>query len=231
MTETDDDSIEIDFRYVQIEYELWALGHMLGVIEPAISHLSQQDKADTIAELKRNGWDHDEAEVDLAFQGVTEKRDHVLPRFMRGPFLVSLWACFESSVQAVARTKGREVGAPIAFSELRGSTFLKQARRYFEALLSMALDDDEGRYQRLGDLYAVRNALAHANGLREGMSDEKWRELTGTLARYGVKLDNSRGVVVLTQAYVQGAYDDVSTSLRSLVTRARAPQDETPMSR
>lgn len=85
-----------------------------------------------------------------------------------------------------------------------------------------ALEVDEARYGRLVDLYEVRNALAHANGLREGMSGQRWRRLERTLSRHGVELDSDRGVVVLTRAYVERAYNDVSASLRSLVTRARA---------
>lgn len=214
--------ITIDFRYVEVEYELWALKHMIELVEPAMVRLSDQDVFETLDELKRNGWDHDEVEVDLAFQDATEKRDFVLPRFMRGPIVISLTACFESSVQAVARAMQQEVGAALALSELRGESFLKRARRYFEAVLGLPLDPDLGRYGRLTDLFLVRNALAHANGLKEGMSLEQWRELELTLSRHRVDVDNLRGMVVLTRAYVAGAYDDVNASLRDLVTRARA---------
>jgi len=212
--------LTIDFRYVDIKYELWALGHMLKIIEPAIDHLSEQDEVETLEDLKRSGWEHDEAELDIAFQEIRDKRDYVLPRFMRGPFLVSLWACYESAVQMVARTMRNEIGAPLALSELRGESFLARAHRYFQALLGMPLDSDEARYSRLADLYRVRHALAHANGLREGMTQDGWAKLERTLAKHGVKLDMSRGLVVLTSAYVESAFSDVEASLRSLVMRA-----------
>jgi hypothetical protein len=214
--------ITIDFRYVEIEYELWALGHMLEGIEPAMERIAQQDASETLEDLKRSGWARDEAEVDLALQDISEKRDYVLPRFMRGRFVVSLWACFESGVQTVARTMREEVGAQIELGELRGESFVARARRYFEALLGLPLDGDEARYRRLVDLSQVRNALAHANGLREGMSRERWRELERTLSRNGVEVDTFRGAVVLSHAYVASAYNDVNASLRSLVTGARA---------
>jgi hypothetical protein len=114
--------IRIDLRYVEVEYELWALRHMLNVIEPAIAHLSAEDEAETLAELRGRGWIDDEAEYDLARQETREKREYVLPRFMRGPFLIALAACFESGVTSIAHAKQRELHAALCIDDLRGET-------------------------------------------------------------------------------------------------------------
>lgn len=223
--------MKIDFRYAATAYEIWALGHMLEVIEPAMESLSNQDETQTLAELESGGWAHDDAEVDLAFQDIREKRDYVLPRFMRGPFIVSLWACFESGVQAVARQMHDEGNTPIALRELRGDSFIARSRRYFEAILEMPLDDDDARYARLVDVYRVRNAMAHANGSRESMAPEQWADLERVLAPHGVEFDDARGVIVLSRAYVEAAYADVAASLRSLVARAREHSDARRLSK
>ena len=140
---------------------------------------------------------------------------------MRGPFIVALCACYESVVREVARGLQGEMGVPIALSELKGESTLKIARRYFDLLLKLPLDQDKDRYDRLLDLYQVRNGIAHANGLREGMPPEVWLKLRKTLSRHGVALDDSHGMVILPRSYVEGAYADVNASLISLVTRAR----------
>jgi hypothetical protein len=212
--------MRIDLSYVELEYELWALGHMLETIEPAIKELSGQAEAQTLSEIRRQGWDWDDG-AGVAFQELSEKREYVLPRFMRGPFLVALWACFESGVQSVAKQRGLEVDARIGLAELKGDSFLKRARRYFEAILDLPLDEDRGRYDRLVDLYRIRCALAHANGMREGMSPQEWGKLEATLERRGMKPDETRGMVIPTQEYVECAYSDVNGSLLDLVTRAR----------
>jgi hypothetical protein len=213
--------ITLDLRYVEMEYELWALGHMLAIIEPAIERLAKENESDTLEALKRAGWDQDEAELDLALQEVAETRDFVLPRFMRGPFVLALWACFESAVEAVARTLREETGAPISLDELRGNSFLARARHYFEAILEMPLEVDKARDGRLTDLSTIRNALAHSNGLRVGMSPDKWRDLGRALARQQVEVDSSREFLVLSGPYLQAAYSDVRECLHSLVNRAR----------
>jgi hypothetical protein len=217
----------IDLRYTDIDAELWALGQMLDTIEPTVERLARDDEKRIWEELKERGSDQDEAERDFAYQEVREKRDYVLPRFVRGPFVVALWACFESSVAAVAGGLQHELGVPIRLRELKADSFLSGAHRYFGSLLGLALDEDEARYGRLADLRLVRNALAHANGLREWMSREQWVALERSASRQGVELDKVRGVLLLAPAYTRNAYSDVEACLRSLVRRARAtrPKD------
>lgn len=215
--------LAVDFRYFEIEYELWALRHMLDVIEPTIEALSDADMQSTLDEIQRNGWEPGEGDAEMALQEVIEKGDYVLPRFMRGPFIVSLWACLETAVQSVATQRAIEVSASIRMNELRGETFLKRAARYFDAILGLPLELDEERLRRLTDLYTIRCSIAHANGLREGMSDQKWAELCNTMARQDLS-PNERDMVVLTHDYVTQSYGDVSGCLRDLLDRAKQQQ-------
>src|SRR4051794_32777742 len=101
---TPEDEMRFDLRYAEIEYELWALNYMLEVIELAIERFSQDGETKVLEKLRRDGWEADDAERQFAWQEILEIQEHVLPRFMRGPFIVSLWACFEASVRAVARS-------------------------------------------------------------------------------------------------------------------------------
>jgi hypothetical protein len=158
----------------------------------------------------------------MAYQEISDIRDRVLPRFLRGPFVVSPWACFESGVKSVQRTLRADLNlkdAPVPQDE---DSFPRWARRNFQNVLSLPLDLDRARYDRLVDLYVVRNALAHTNGLREGMTDDEWDRLRQTLSRCGVGLGLHDVMLVLPQKYVERAYDDVNQCLRDLVTRARA---------
>lgn len=146
----------VDLRYVYVEYELWALEHVLHTIEPAIEQLAQQNEEATLVELEAKGWIHDDAERQFAYQNIDEIRDYVLPRLMRGPYVVALWAAFESAVKQIAWRRANElhVSAPL---ESRGQEFPKRARKYFADSLALALDENRARYDRLVDLYVVRN--------------------------------------------------------------------------
>lgn len=225
---TADDDLEdmrIDLRFVGIEYELWALGRMLHEIEPTIKRLASQDKRKTLKELEEGGWSHDEAETSLAFQDIHEMQTYVLPRFLRAPFVVSLWSTYESGVQSIATELRTYLHSPnLRLSQLRGD-FFERGRRYFDAVLGLPLEDASDLLTRLRDLYQVRNAIVHANGLKEAMPDEEWTRLGEVVLRHGMELSAGRGMLIPAESYLSEAYRDVGASLRGLVERARVRAD------
>ena len=119
----------IDLRYVAVEYELWGLGQVLPVLEATIDRLAREDEAATIASLREAGATIDDGDVDIAYQDIAEKRDYVLPRFVRGPFVIALWATFESLIQAIARERAKAMNAPLGMSQLRGDFIAKPEAR------------------------------------------------------------------------------------------------------
>lgn len=213
--------IRIDFRYIEIEYELWALGEFLKMVEPQIQFLCEQDPVLTFKELRDKGWDDDEAEVDMALQDIAERRRYVIPRFVRGPFVVALWACFESGILQLAEGGREAIGAKIEMKDQKGGNTLQRTKRYVESVLGIPFDQDRSRYARISDLLRIRNSLAHANGQEHGMEPPKWRLLSEALRRQGTPPDEYRGLVVLSDAYLREAYDDVCGCLRDLVLRIK----------
>lgn len=211
----------IDFRYVEVDHDLWALRHVLDVLEPTIARLGRDYEEQTLEALRQKDWDSDEVEVNLAWQEIRDMQEFGLPRFLRGPYALSLWACFESAVILVADTVRGEVGASSALRDDRRGSFPNRARAYFETVLGLPLELDTERFDRLVDHYQVRNALAHANGLKEGMSEEEWEALKHTISHHHLGMDVSKGAVVLSSDYLVRAHDDVDGSITDLVARAR----------
>lgn len=214
--------INVDFRFIEIEYELWALDHLRATLEDQISYLRDQDTLKTFAELREHGWEHDEAERQIAAQELDERQDYVLPRFLRGPFVVSLWACYESAVRELADYFRRVRQAKLELRDIRADNELLQFKKYYRDVLSVSLDDVPDRLAFMDDLRLVRNAIAHANGQRRAMTAGKWNMTAEALARRGVTVDDYRGVIVLTDAFLREAYDTTNVSLRALVARARS---------
>lgn len=64
--------IRIDLRFAEVDHELWALAHVLEVMEPTIDRLADLYESETLAELKERGWADDEAERDLAWQETSD---------------------------------------------------------------------------------------------------------------------------------------------------------------
>jgi hypothetical protein len=154
--------IKLDWRFIDIEYELWALGESLGFIGPQIQGLGDQERIRRFAELREKGWDEDEGERALVFHDLDALTSNVLPRFFRGPFLVALWAAYESAALELADYERNRLHLQPGPEEGRGA-LISRVRRYYDEVLGLPHEMDSRRWDRLIDLMHVRNAIAHGN--------------------------------------------------------------------
>jgi hypothetical protein len=195
---------------------------MLEMLDANVERLGEQYESERFAELRLNGWDTDEAEMALAHQDASDMRELVLPRFVWGPYAVSLSACLESGVTTVAEALAGKAGSTESFHREKGESFLSAAARYYDEVLRLPLETNGRRYRRLTNLYLVRNAVAHANGIRDRLSTSQWDKLLAILSEDGgAGASLRRGALVLTSDYVRTAYADVNATLRSLMDRAK----------
>ncbi len=212
--------LHLDFRFVGIERELWALEQFLRVVEPQIGYLRDQDRIRTEAALREARYKWEDPETQEAFQDLDERAESVFPRFLRAPFLISLWACYESAIFEIAAERGQALSSKLRLRDIRGDDFLDGAQRYFDAVLGELLEEDPVRLRTLADLLVIRNILAHANGQARLISPERLRNLKLVLARHPS--------VVLDDDYLRPSPDLLTTcyaavegSLRALVNRIR----------
>ena len=73
---------------------------------------------------------------------------------------------------------------------------------------------------RINDLYVLRNALAHANGLVSANSDDGKRRIEAIVGR-NPTIELNGGFIVPSAEYLRSAFDDVDSSARDLVQRVR----------
>jgi hypothetical protein len=133
-------------------------------------------------------------------------------------------------VRQVAWTRLSELESKRRFKP-RG-TFTASARRFFGDALQLPLDRDGERWMRLVDLETIRNAFAHANGLEDGMTSEKWHELKRVASRQQTPVLEWHDMLVPPAAFVRSSFEDVASSARDLVARARkAPRAPRPSGR
>ena len=210
--------IEIDFRFVEIEYEFWALSEFLQIIDPQLNNLGNKEQRRRFAELREMGWDRDEGEVQVLSQELDEICERVLPRFFRGPFVIAVWAAYEAAVTEIARYLRQEKNLALELADIRGHDFITRARKYFTNVLATSLDPNEARLKRLAELLEVRNALAHGNGQRRATPENKWNRLKA-LMQSGTGLSENNGFLTLSSEFVSRALEDAKESAKDLICR------------
>ena len=212
--------LTLDFRFVEIDYELWALGEYLDALEQQLPTIAEEKRTQTYAHLQAEELDWDDPETELAFQELYEITESVLPRFLRGPFLVTLWALYESAVTEIASYLRQQQNKALKLQDIRGG-FLDRARKYFDHILAFPLCTDDRTWERLRMLMILRNALAHANGRTEAVSEQSRKKIRNW-TRMGVGVAVENGNLSFTEAFVRETYALVHESLTSLIERVRS---------
>jgi hypothetical protein len=215
--------LNVEFRLLEVRIEVSGLRDALQIMENQIQFLVEQQMAKAAADLKAladQGLAWEDADVHLTIQERDYAIEHLYPRLFRGPFLITLWAIYESGVKEVARFVARNKKVELDIDEIRGSNVRSIARRYFEAVLGVQFASDQTRAGDLGKLYKLRNAFAHANGRVASLSSDV-RKTVESMIEEG-HLDESLGYVIPSKAYVSSACETIHVELTKLVEGALA---------
>lgn len=178
--------INVDFRLLDVSMELHALEDFLATMEKQIDHIAASEKLRLEAAIRNQNITPDDAEWQFERQDYDHRVNFLLPRFFRGPFLVSLYAVYEASVTEIARLLQKSQGRAISIDDLRGADFLNRAMKYYRHILNFELCTDNSAWQQIQMLSEIRNAIAHTNGriemLQESAKKGSWTGRRSELA-------------------------------------------------
>lgn len=147
--------------------EVYAIEDYYTALEGQIEHLQKTQKLRLDDHLKTQKLKPDDPEWHEAIQEYYHWVDFLLPRFFRGPFIVSLYALYESIVLEVVtaiQTLNPQLKRFKSFKKKEPLSFLEKSRQYYKEILRLDLCPDPSTWERLVILSKFRNAVAHANG-------------------------------------------------------------------
>ncbi len=212
--------INVDFRLLDVSLELDALEEYLKTMEKQIDYIARSKKIILDDDIRKQNLTPDDPEWDFKQQDYDYIVKFLLPRFFRGPFLVSLYAVYEASVTEIARLIQKSQGHAISINDLRGNDFLDRAKKYYKHILDFDLCTDKSSWQQIKMLSEIRNAIAHTNGRIEMLrGPAKEKLLNWEKKRIGI--NTQLGYIVINRAFVQKTFSQVQLSLEDLVQRYR----------
>lgn len=138
----------------------------LDLVESQVVYLQKSHRLQVDAYIKKGKLTPEDPEWHMALQDHYHWIDFLLPRFLRGPFLVFLYAVYESMVTEAADVMRDRVSESRRLAEYGAKNlgFLQRAAKYYREVLAFDLCLDPTTWERLDALCELRNALAHANG-------------------------------------------------------------------
>ena len=208
-----------DFRLGEVSEELYTLEKHLELIEEEIKRGEEAAKAELdvkVRPLYQNDRELslDEKDEEHGYRGEYYYQiDFVLPRILRGPFLVALFAVYETAVTEVASHIQKKSGGQISLDDIKGD-LLSRAKKYYKHVLQFELSSNKKSWERLTVLADLRNAIAHTNGridrIRVG-TREKILKIDG--------VEDELGFVTVSGAFLRETFTLVKDDLEDLVAR------------
>ena len=217
-----DDFREGDFRLGGVSEELYTLEKHLELIEEEIKRGEEAAKAELDVKvrplyLNDRELSLDEQDEEHYYRGEYYYQiDFVLPRVLRGPFLVALFAVYETAVTEVASHIQKKRGGQILLNDSKGD-LLNRAKKYYKNVLEFELSSNNKSWERLTVLSELRNAIAHTNGRLDMIGEKKRKKMEKILNIDGVK--DELGFVIISEAFLRETFTLVKYDLEDLVAR------------
>jgi hypothetical protein len=212
-----------DFRLLDVSSELYALEDHLQLIEDEMQQIHQRERLGVKEYVQKKGLSPNDYEWHEAWDEYNHRIDCLLPRFFRGPFLVALYAVYESAVTEIARLIQEGQSQKISINDLKGD-FLERAKKYYKHILHFELYAEEKEWHQTKMLSELRNAFAHVNGRIE-MLNQKSKKTIKNWERQNLGISVYDGFIVCDSVIVADIFDLVRKSLENLVSRYKTWDD------
>lgn len=210
--------IDVDFRLVELSWELRILEEHLEMIEKLIEGIKESEKEILEAKIRERRTTPCSPEWHLEHQTYEYKVEFQLPHLFRSPFLVSLYATYEAGVTEVAGLIQKGQGQALSIDDLRGA-FLDRAKKYYKDVLRFDLCTDGSAWQQIRMGYEIRNAIAHTNGRIERLRPKSRKRISAWISKkIGIHQSNL-DYIVIDACFLRKTFLHVRGSLEDLISR------------
>ena len=207
----------LDFRLLDVSLEIDALDDHFQLISTQIAHLGEVERSSLEKYRQEENLAPDDPEWDMSRQEFDHKVDFLLPRFFWGPFLVTLYAVYETAVTEISRLIQRSQEKNITMNDFRGD-LLERAYKYYKYILEFELCSNTKTWERIKMLAELRNAIAHANG-RIDMLKEKSRTKILAWEKQNIGISSHYNFLLIDENFAKETFAQVRLSLEDLVER------------
>lgn len=212
---------EIDFRFIEIEYELSVLDDYIKLLEEQLGGLIEREQRHFDVKIQKEIYQIDEAERQVAYQEFYEHTESLLPHFFRNPFLVTLWATFESAIIEIAEYLRTEKRLRLRINDIRGQSFLAQAQKYYDHILNFSLCIKPEPLGRIEMLRILRNAVAHSNSRINAIKSDDDRKKIEAWVNQKIGISLKFQTLIFSEKFIKEAYHIMNETLTDLLGRVR----------
>ena len=202
----------IAFHLIGISSDLAILKHHLEHVEEQNEQwrqLAEDIRDDLLGDLSSYSQDDRQAHWQRAQAVYGDYVEFRLPRILYNPFLVSLYAVYESAVIDIAKLTQERKGMKVP------TMGIGDAKKCCRDTLKFNLTQNSRSLEQLTE---IRHAIAHANGHLKLVKEEKRKKIKKWIKR-DIGIEDYYGDIIVSGAFVREAYETVKGELESLIER------------
>lgn len=203
--------LNMDFRYpgIEIKVELIALQAYLSQIENGVKSVCTSYIS---AEMKKYS-DSDYHE----YQHVYQIAEDEMPRIIRIPFIVTIYAIFENSVARLLDYAKMKEEKELCLKDINWKSPISIQNKYMKHVLGYEYQFSNKTMQDIGQINTVRNYIAHCNGNIGFLSEDKIEKLKN-ISEKVVGLSIESDVIDISYQYLESSMHTIESSLRELMS-------------
>ncbi|MFK3866019.1 hypothetical protein [Pseudoalteromonas rhizosphaerae] len=148
----------IDFKYpgIEIKVELLVLRNYLPQIEVGIQEACK-------SYINKELENHTE-EDPLEYQHIYTIAEDEMPRIIRPPFVVTIYALFENAIaQLIEYSREKECKA-LTLKDINGRSPMSKYNKYMKHVLNYDFQFSTSDMNKIANIARIRNYIAHSNG-------------------------------------------------------------------
>lgn len=211
------EQFNLNFVGVRIEYDLYALSTFLEFSEKQIKFIQDQETVRHDALLKSKKFNLTEEDYAISIFEFRDLIVRIIPRYFRNPFLVSLWALYESALVEIAayikNIQRGKISEEIKNRKEKG--FLNKAREYFQEELHISLSNNNS-WKHIRMLNVLRNSIAHGNGRIEAINKNNIKKIMGW-EKENIGIFILDGNIMFSGEFLNNIFEKVNESLTNIL--------------
>ena len=207
----------LDFRLLDVSLEVHALEDQFDLILQQISYLKEVETSKLDDLIQKDNLSPEDPEWHMAQQEYDHTVEVLYPRFFWGPFIVALYAVYETAVIEIAKLIQQAQNQQISINDLKGG-FLERANKYYKHIINFELCNSNVVWERLKILSEIRHAIAHTNG-RTDMLNKNTLKKIRALEQKKIGVSSHYNFLILNESFTKPIFDCVRSTLEDIVER------------
>lgn len=138
--------------------------------------------------------------------------NYEIPRVIKLPYLVTLYALFESSILSLLKYAQEKENKKISVKDINGKTLISTYNKYMKHILDYEFSFNQSTMSSMSELNKLRNCVAHANGNLDSNNIEMKE-----LLLKNSKVSELNGQLDISYGYLLDSLNFISQSIRDLM--------------